>query len=265
MTALAPVASLSLPRPDPAPWGATLLFAAMAAPTLGALALDARTHRGAPTRIEPLKFQASIALHLGTPARFALVMPERVRAARRWRAYALALAGAFLCEIVWIGGAAALGGASHFDETTPLWSALDAAAGAFAMFGTSAAAVVAWHGGGGTPARRAVSLGLRLTFALTLLVAGTLSGMGGYEVGGDGLDLGAGPSGWSRDGGDLRAPHFPATHAMHVVPLAGLAVARLPPPGCGAAVWTAAGLRAALTLAVFAEALAGRPFPSSVL
>ena len=267
MTALAPAPAWgALPRPDPILWGAALLFAAMAAPTLGALMLDARTHLGAPIWIKPLKFQASIALYLGTLAWLSLLMPERVRAARWWRAYTLAVAGAFVYEIAWIGGAAALGGASHFNVATPLWSALYTAAGAFAVFGTSAAAVVAWHVGGGSPARRAVSLGLWLTFALTLLVAGTLSGMAGHEVGGDGLDRGGGPLGWSRDGGDLRAPHFLATHAMHVVPLAGLAAAaRLPPRGRGAAVWAAAALHAALTLGVFAEALAGRPFLSTIL
>ena len=264
MTAVAPAPSPELPRPDPVLWGAALLFAAMAAPTLGALTLDARTHLGAPIWIKPLKFQASIAVYLGTLAWLSALMPERVREARWWRAFTLAVVGAFLYEIVWIGAAAALGGASHFNVGTPLWSALYTMAGVLAVFGTSAAAVVAWHVGGGSPGRRAVSLGLWITFALTVLTAGTLSGMGGHEVGGDGLDLGGGLLGWSRDGGDLRAPHFLATHAMQIVPVAGLAAAWLLPRRGTAAIWAVAALHAAFTLGVFAEALAGRPFLSTV-
>ena len=265
---IAPTPSLRPPwpeaRPDPVLWGGALLFAALAVPTLGALALDARTHLGAPIWIKPLKFQASIAVYLGTLAWLSALMPAHVRAARWWRAYAVAVVGAFVYEIVWIGGAAALGGASHFNVGTPLWSGLYAAAGILAVFGTSAAAVAAWHVGGATPGRRAVSLGLWITFALTIVTAGTLSGMAGHEVGGDGLDLGGGPFGWSRDGGDLRAPHFLATHAMQVVPAAALALAWLLPAG-RAVVWAVAALYAALTLAVFAEALAGRPFLSTIL
>ena len=139
------------------------------------------------------------------------------------------------------------------------------------MFGTSASAILAWHvmdepaAAPGPVARRAVSLGLWITFALTLLTAGTLSGMNGHEIGGDGSDLGGWPLvGWQRDGGDLRAAHFLATHAMQVVPVAGLALARLLPRR-RAAVWAAAGLYAAFVLGVFAEALMGRPFLSSLL
>ena len=265
---VAPASPLRLPRidarPDPILWGGALLFAALAAPTLAALALDARAHLGAPIWIKPLKFQASIAVFLGTLAWLSALMPGRVRAARWWRLYAIAVVGAFVYEIVWIGTAAALGGGSHFNVATPLWSGLYAAAGAFAVFGTSAAAVVAWHVGAATPERRAVSLGLWITFALTIATAGTLSGMGGHEVGGDGLDIGGWPFGWSRDGGDLRAPHFLATHAMQVVPVAALALGWALPRSRGVAVWFTATLYAAFTLAAFAEALAGRPFLSTI-
>lgn len=252
--------ALPLPaRPDPVLWAGALLFAAMTAPTLGAAMLDARLHLGAPIWIKPLKFQLSIAVYLGTLAWFAAMMPERVRAARWWRLYGLAVVGAFLGEIAWIGGAAALGTASHYNASTPLWSTLYTLAGVLAVFGTTAAGVVAWQIGGGSTWRRSVSLGLWATFALTLVVAGILSGLGGHEVGGDGLDTGGGPLGWSRDGGDPRAAHFLATHAMHAIPLLGLLGASR------RGVWMGAGLYAAATLAVLAEALAGRPFLSTLL
>lgn len=262
---LAPAFAPALPRPDPVLWAGALLFAAMTVPTLGALALDARTHLGAPIWIKPLKFQASIAVFLGTLAWFATMMPRRVRAARWWRPYTLVVLGAFLYEIAWIGGAAALGTASHFNVATPLAEALYTVAGAMAVLGTTAAAVVGWHVGGGSPARRSVSLGLWATFVLTIVVAGTLSGLPGHEIGGDGLDAGGGFLGWSRDGGDLRAAHFLATHAMHAVPVLGLALAALLPRWRGLAPWAAAALVSAATVGAFAEALAGRPFLSTVL
>lgn len=248
------------PRLDPVLAGGALLTAALIAPTIGAMALSDAQHLGRSIWIKPLHFEASIAVYLGTLALFAGWLPERVRAARWWRAYTVAVVGAFAYEIVWIGGAAALGTASHFNVATPLWSALYAVAGVLAVLGTTASAVIAWHLPGdaapGRHLRRWTAAGLWLTFALTLLVAGTLSGMGGHEVGGDGLDVGGRPFGWSRDGGDLRPAHFLATHAAQAVPLAALVLRSGPAMGLLAAGWIA------LTLGSFAEALAGRPFLS---
>ena len=58
--------------------------------------------------------------------------------------------------------------------------------------------------------------------------------------------------GWSREVGDLRLPHFLATHALHVVPLAGLT-------GNRGVVWGTALGWTALTLWCFARALMGLP------
>jgi hypothetical protein len=59
----------------------------------------------------------------------------------------------------------------------------------------------------------------------------------------------------------LRVAHFLATHALHALPLAGLAaVLVLPGPRARLAVWGAALVFSAVTLATFAQALAGRPF-----
>ena len=65
--------------------------------------------------------------------------------------------------------------------------------------------------------------------------------------------------GWSRDGGDLRVPHFFATHAMHSCRRSGCVDAAARP---GAAL-AGGGVRRALrgfTVLVFLQALAGRPF-----
>ena len=118
------------------------------------------------------------------------------------------------------------------------------------------------RGGRGDPALRlGLALGLILTFLATLIVAGAMSALPGRLVGeavtGARLPL----LGWSREAGDLRAPHFLATHAMHVVPaLAALAALSLPRPWAWRATWAGAAAFAALIAAAFAQALSGRPF-----
>ncbi|MGM0560549.1 MAG: hypothetical protein ACQETX_05730 [Pseudomonadota bacterium] len=71
--------------------------------------------------------------------------------------------------------------------------------------------------------RLSTALGLILTFVLTILVVSTMSMLGGHHIG---TPSGASVLllGWSRDVGDLRAPHFLDTHALHILPLAGLPV-----------------------------------------
>ena len=65
--------------------------------------------------------------------------------------------------------------------------------------------------------------------------------------------------GWSRDGGDLRAAQFFATHAMHAIPLAALACGRLFGPTAQAPVRFAALAYVGLVAFVFFQALRGVP------
>ena len=90
--------------------------------------------------------------------------------------------------------------------------------------------------------------------------SGQMPGAEGHFVGGamngaDGLFF----FGWARDGGDLRVSHFLATHAMHAVPVAAWAGARIGLVSIGwarlaALVWTV------LVVATFAQAAMGLPF-----
>lgn len=89
----------------------------------------------------------------------------------------------------------------------------------------------------------ALRLALVLTFLLTVPVAYTLASMPGHLVGAPVTGAALPVVGWSREVGDLRAPHFLATHAIQVVPLAGwLAAGALPRRAASAAVWAAAAL-----------------------
>ena len=66
--------------------------------------------------------------------------------------------------------------------------------------------------------------------------------------------------GWSREVGDLRVAHFFATHAMHFLPVAGVAARLALPARAGvAAVAAAAALYVALVAGILALALDGRP------
>jgi hypothetical protein len=107
-----------------------------------------------------------------------------------------------------------------------------------------------------------VALGLGLTFVLTVPVAGYMSSAPGHFVGTPAdWDAGLPLMGWSRSVGDLRVAHFRATHALHGIPLAGLiAVLTLPEATARRVVLLASGLYAALVVATFVQALAGRAF-----
>ena len=68
-----------------------------------------------------------------------------------------------------------------------------------------------------------IVLGLTLGCIMTLLIAGYMSSLpGGHWVDAPATDHGGIPLvGWTKQGGDLRVPHFFATHMMQVLPLMG--------------------------------------------
>ncbi len=236
-------------------------------PLLGAFALDTRLFQGNNVWIKPMKFHVALVVYLITLAAFARFASADVSRKAWWLWHERAVVLAVVLEILWIGAAAALGTASHFNETTPIWAAIYGLMGMAALLLTSASASLAWaihrHPAGElAPAvRTSLVWGLGLTLPLTLVTAGTLSGMGSHWVGGTASDAGGlWLMGWSRDGGDLRVAHFFATHAMHVVPLLALGCTKI--FGCDAK-WPVRLLAlayAGLVAATFIQALMGRPF-----
>ncbi len=245
-----------------------LLLTLSLAPTLAAMQLDDRMFQGDSIWLKPVKFQIALAIYILSLAFYAHWLPPATRASRWFRVYCKVVAFTVVGEVLWISGAAALGTASHFNQTSPVWSILYPVMGAFAVTLTSASlvfGVAIWRNrtSGLPPAvHLAVALGLVLTFALTVPVAGVMSGNGGHFVGipaaGDsGLPL----LGWSRSAGDLRVAHFLATHALHAIPLAGLlAVLLLPAALARRAVVLAAVGFTVLVMGTFVQALAGQPF-----
>jgi hypothetical protein len=237
-------------------------------PTAAAMLLDSRELLGIDIWIKPLKFQAALAIYALTLAAYARWLPLGTLERRWYRIYAGLVVFSIGYEIAVIGGAAAYGVASHFNETTPLSTWLYAFMGVFAVILTSMSLLYGLLIARSDRAPRnpalklGLVLGLVLTFVLTLVLAGTLSQNGSHFVGGSGSDAGGlWLMGWSRDGGDLRVAHFFGTHALHAVPLAGFLAGRwLAPRAAVAATWGAALAWTALCVATFVQALAGQPF-----
>ena len=265
--------ALTLPaRPTLRLWDAApalsafaLLVALAAIPLLAAAALDPRSLQGEGIWVKPLKFHLALTVYFATLAIFARWMPAGMMETRGWRIYQAVIIACTLGELLWIGGAAALGTASHFNLSSPAWAMLYPLMGVFAVTLTSMTLVMGmaiWRNtatGLPAPVHLSVALGLVLTFVLTVLAASILAQGTGHLVGtpvtGARLPL----LGWSREVGDLRAPHFLATHAMHVLPLAGLSALALPSRAQVPAVWIAAAAFCALVLWALATSLAGRP------
>lgn len=243
-----------------------LLIGLSLAPTLATMALDHRQFLGENVWLKPIKFQIALTLYLLTLAFFARWLPAGMTARRSYRVYSGVVIFAIVAELIWVSGAAMYGTASHFNVTNPLMQGIYGLMGLLAVLLTSATLVhgIAIWRNSRTGLPRAlhlsIALGLVLTFGLTVMVAGTMASFPGHLVGTPVTGATVPIIGWSREVGDLRAPHFMATHAMHALPVAGLLAAALLPPRLSLpAVWGFAVLFTAIITASFAGALAGLP------
>lgn len=242
-----------------------LMMIGLAVPTLALMGLDNRTLQGENLWVKPLKFELSIGLFLLTLAFFARYLPDGMTDRKDYKAFSTVVVVCAVAEMVWIAGAASFGVASHFN-TGPTMSQVYGFMGLVAVILTSAALVygLAILGSGDrSPIVLAVAISLIMTFFLTIIVAFRLAGNGGHFIG----DLASQETvpllGWSRDVGDLRVPHFFATHAMQLVPLMAVALSTLAKPLMtrGTAIGLSVGY-CLFTLATFLQALSGRPFLS---
>jgi hypothetical protein len=231
----------------------TLVTALAALPLMVAHGLDPRQFQGDGIWVKPLKFHLALTVYTGTLTLFAMLLPEGTFSSRRWRAYIGVVMAAILAELAWIGTAAALGTGSHFN-IQGLWGVIYPIMGLAAVILTSlslAMGLVFWRHRA-DPLMLSIALGLTLTFVLTVPIAGTMSNGTGHLVGTPVTGARFPLMGWSLEVGDLRLPHFLATHALHAVPLAGLS-------GSRTAVWSTAAGFTAVTLWCFARALQGLP------
>ncbi len=210
--------------------------------SMGGLWLDPRTVLGAPVWLKPAKFAASIAVYSLTLAWIFGQLPSHPRTRRfvgRTTAVVMPL------ELAIIVVQAARGVPSHFNVGTPLDAALFSVMGLAIVLQTLtslAVAVALWREKLADPA---LGWALRLAMVITIVGASLGASMtsprshqiselragrallsGAHTVGAaDG-----GPemtvTGWSRQHGDLRVPHFIGLHALQVLPLVALGLRR---------------------------------------
>jgi hypothetical protein len=240
--------------------------------TLALAGIDPRQLNGISVWAKPIKFQLSLFMHFATLAWLAALLTPAA-AAGPWlrRGFLVAVAAAF-GEILYILLQAARGRASHFNLDTPLEAALYNAMGVGALLIVFNAMQLGWtlrHGTRpetGEGLRLGAVLGLILGGLTTLVVAGAL-GSGdlvseaGHWVGGNRSDAGGLPLfGWSQSGGDLRVPHFFATHLMQALPVLGLLADRCWQRWARFMVLAGAALGLGLVVFTFVQAIRGQPF-----
>jgi hypothetical protein len=213
-------------------------------PVLGlAMVLDARTIMGAPAWLKPAKFAVSTGVFCLTMAAILVWLPtwRRLRAVAGWTT-----AMVFVVEVAIITAQAWRGTTSHFNLATPLDGALFAVMGMAILVQTLMTVAVAVALFRTDIGDRAFGWALRLGLVLSIVGASTgglmttptdeqlaaarararITVAGAHTVGGPDGGPGLPGTGWSTAHGDLRVPHFVGLHAVQVLPLIALLLAR---------------------------------------
>ncbi|MEM7739311.1 MAG: hypothetical protein AAF225_00735 [Pseudomonadota bacterium] len=229
--------------------------------------IDDRTLDGANVWLKPVKFQASLGTYSLTLAFFAAWMSEKGRNSLIQRVAVFGFAVAMAFEVVWLISASAQGIRSHFNIDGGLYTFLYPFSGLFAMVLVFAALVM---GVSVLRARKtsqneglaeAIGWSLVLTFFLTP-IAGTMLSMPMADYGGSKNGYNDGIFGWRMEGGDLRAAHFFATHALHLIPAAIFVPSLFLPKGLSVALARLLSLTyAAVILWFVAHILSGGDLP----
>jgi hypothetical protein len=235
---------------------------------------DTRTVNDINVWIKPNKFNTSLLMQLLT----VLWLWQLVEPAQRATKFAvrlmatLAISG--LIEIFYIAFQSARGRASHFNSQTAweafMYTGVMGTAAVVLVVTTSIAGYWIWKHAS-TEARQhqgmfwGAVMGLFLGGMATLLTASALaSGQiagPGHWVGGIRSDIGGLPIlGWSTTGGDLRVPHFFATHLMQALPIAGIFADKVLPSNAKLFVWLASVLGLMVVALTYTQAVSGQPF-----
>ena len=220
-----------------------LLMIATAGASLVGLLVDPRVITGAPAWLKPFKFAVSTAVYSITLAWVFTYLTDRPRV-RRVVGWATAIV--FVLEVAIIDAQAWRGTTSHFNNATPLDRTLFIIMGAAILLQTLvsvAVAVALWR-------QRFTdrSLGWALRFGMILTIIGAMTGplmtrptpaqledlragarvtiIGAHTVGAPDGGPGLPVTGWSREHGDVRVPHFIGLHALQALALLALALRR---------------------------------------
>jgi len=221
--------------------GVPLLMLVVAIPSAIGIVADPRIITGAPAWLKPFKFAISTAIYSLTLAWIFTWLSSwpRMRRVVGWTT-----ACVFVLEVAIIDLQAWRGTTSHFNATTPLNRTLFFVMGVAIITQTLVSvwtAVALWKQPFGD---RALGWALRLGMILT--IAGALTGplmtrptnaqlsrmkagegmtiVGAHTVGGEDGGAGVPVTGWSREHGDVRVPHFIGLHAIQALAILALMV-----------------------------------------
>ena len=268
-----------LPKPAAhiATQAAIALCGAMLLVTLLAYGLDERMLRGVNIWSKPVKFALSFGLHLATLLWLASLLTHEAQQHLSTRLALLAASVASVIEVFYVALQSARGRASHFNFETQFESLMY-----YGVMGGAAVVIVMATFALGVSVLKnpkpSLAMGLRLGAGwgaifcaiATLIVAGPLasgrfSGAGPW-IGSIRTDAGGLPIvGWSRSVGDLRVPHFFATHLIQLLPLVGWLADHLASKtryslNPGGVVTVVLMLSLLLVTWLFVQALSGQPF-----
>ena len=220
---------------------------------------------------KPMKFYASVGLHMMTLAFVARFLNTDVREKSSVYSLSWVLTFTAIYEIAYVTMQAARGRHSHWNYETTFESLMYIGMGVGALIMVLVAAVIGLlvyrypvrEMGQGL--RLGIMLGMVLGCITTLVVAGYMSSsfsssqnshwVGGVPSDANGLPL----VGWARGGGDLRVPHFFATHLMQIIPLIGWMADQYSQRPTRIVIATST-VGVSAVAATFIQALSGQPF-----
>ncbi|MCA4920178.1 MAG: hypothetical protein ING82_12185 [Roseomonas sp.] len=226
---------------------------------LAATIIDSRTINGVSVWVKPAKFAASFVAWFWTMAWAWGVLAPAARDGWVARIVLWGTVLAAISEQAWILLRAGLGQPSHFatdwlGEIAYRLMGLGAMTLVFLAFLLGLLVLLRGDQRQALNWRLAVGLGLAISGILGGITGAKISSMATPYVGGTMTDAANfAPFFWSRDGGDLRAAHFLAVHAMQALPAFVLLVRSVTPVGVGlaACAWIT------LTAGAYAAAFAG--------
>jgi hypothetical protein len=202
-------------------WITSIALGGLLIATLIALVLDPRSIGPESVWAKPIRFQLALALHFATLAIFVRGLSEGWRTGNLLLVVAVLSIASTIFEMAYIMVQAARQQASHFNLSTPFHATMYVLMAIGAIFIVGAAgvvgAIVAVDSSArfGDVLRTGIALGLVGGTVLTLVVAFTMGGRLDHHVGTAAATAARMPlTGWSFEVGDLRVPHFFATHMI---------------------------------------------------
>jgi hypothetical protein len=201
---------------------------------LPAYYFDVRVLNFSPIWAKPIKFSLSLGLHFLTLALLAQQLDRQRRTGVILMAFTYLAVASMLFEQIYISVQAARGRASHFNGSTDfeaiMYGLMGIGAVNLILVSFVLGLLIYKYGEKTLPGLRLGSiLGLIIGSVLTLIYAMTMARAPAYShLVGDVINHAQIPVvGWSREVGDLRIPHFIATHMMQILPLLGLVLDKL--------------------------------------